>query len=65
MSAAMPLLEDLCLPRLSLDVCVDLGLVGVVVGKRRMNLRQRKVAKLSYDLFRNQAHAVPLRNPAN
>ena len=57
--------EGLCLPRLGFEVCVDLRLVGVVVGESRMNLRQRQVAKLPHDFFWNQARVVPLSDPAN
>ena len=61
----MLLFEGLCLPRLGFQVSVDPRLVGVVAGKGRMNLRQRQMAKLPHDLFRNQAHVVPLSDPAN
>jgi hypothetical protein len=37
----------------------------MVVGESRMNLRQQQVAKLPHDFFRNQAHVVPLSDPAN
>lgn len=57
--------EGLCLLRLGFKVCVDLRLVRVVAGKSRMNLRQRQVAKFPRDLFWNQAHVVPLSDPAN
>ena len=36
----MLLFEGLCLPRFGFEVCVDLCLVGVIVGKSRMHLRQ-------------------------
>ena len=64
-SAPVPFLESLCFPRLEFQVCVNLPLVGVVVGQSRMDLRQRQVAKLPHDFFRNQAHVVPLSDPAN
>jgi hypothetical protein len=35
---------------------VDLRLFGVVVSKDRVNLRQRQVAELPYDLLRKHAH---------
>ena len=57
--------ENLCCSRLRLQVRVDLRLVGVVVGESRMNLRQRQVAKLPHDFLWNQAHGVPLSDPAN
>jgi len=63
--APVLLFEGLCLPRLGFQVCVDLRLVGVVVSKGRMNLRQRKVAKLTQDLFWNQARVVPLSDATN
>ena len=51
---------------LGCQVCVDFPLVGIVVGKSRMNLRQRQVPpERLYDLFRNLAHIVPLSDPAN
>ena len=61
----MPFFEGLCLPRLSFQVRVGLRLVGVVAGESLMNLRQREVAELPHDFFRNQAHVVPLSDPAN
>ena len=61
----MLLFEGLCLSHLGFKVCVDLPLVGVVVSKSCMNLRQRQVAKLSRDFFWNQAPVVPLSDPAN
>ena len=58
--------QSLGLAVLGFQVCVDFRLIGVVVGKSRMNLRQRQVtSERLYDLFRNQAHVVPLSNPAN
>src|ERR1035437_5071108 len=45
-SAPVLCFEGLCLPRLEFEICVDLRLVGVVVGESRMNLRQRQGAKL-------------------
>src|SRR6266436_3534575 len=54
-SAAMLLFEGRCLSHLGFKVCVDLRLVGVVVSKSCMNLRQRQVAKLPRDFFWNQA----------
>lgn len=53
------------LPRLAFQVPVDLILVGVVIGQSRMNLGQRQVAKLPRDFLWNQAHVVPLGDPAN
>jgi hypothetical protein len=47
-------------PRLGFQVSVDFPPIGVVVGESRMNLRQRQVAKLPRDFFRNQALVVPL-----
>ena len=64
-SAAVLLFEGLCLPRFSFQVSVYLCLVGVVVGKGRMHLRQREVPEFSRDFFRNQTHVVPLRDSAN
>ena len=61
----MLLFEGLCLSRLGFEVCVDLCLFGVVVSKSCMNLRQRQVAKFPRDFFWNQAHVVPLSDPAN
>ena len=48
-----------------IQIGVDLGLVGVVVGQGNMNLRQRHVPELRYDLFRNETHVVPHSYPAN
>lgn len=64
-STPVLLLYGLCFPRLCFQVAVDFRLVGVVVGKGRMNLSQRKMAELPSDLFRNQAHVVPLSDPTN
>jgi len=61
----MLLFEGLYLSRLGFEVGVDFCLVGVVVSKSCMNLRQRQVAKLSRDFFWNQAPVVPLSDPAN
>ena len=59
-------LESFNLAVLGFQVCVNSRLVGVIVGKSRMYLRQRQVAcERLYDLFRNQAHVVPLSDPAN
>jgi len=41
---AKALFQSFGLSRLCFQVCVDLRLVGVVVGEGRMNLRQRQVA---------------------
>lgn len=57
--------EVLCLLRLGVQVRVDLHQVGVVAGKGSMNLSQRQAAKLPHDFFWNQAHVVPLSDPAN
>ena len=57
--------EGHCLPRFGFQVCINLRLVGMVVGKSRMNLCQRQVTKLPHYLLRNQAHVVPLSDPAN
>ena len=58
--------QNLGLAVLGCQVCVDFLLVGVVVGKRRVNLRQRQVtSERLYDLFWNQAHVVPLSDPPN
>jgi len=59
------LFEGLGLLRLGFQVCVDLRLVGMVVGEGSMNLCQRQVAKLPHDLLRNQSHVVPLGDSAN
>jgi len=40
------LFEGLCLKRLCIQVRVDFRLIGVVIGKGRMNLRQREMANL-------------------
>src|ERR1035441_7412106 len=59
-------LESLGLAILGFQVRVNSRLVGVIVGKSRMHLRQRQVtSERLYDLFRNQAHVVPLSDPAN
>jgi hypothetical protein len=51
---------------LGCQVCVDFFLIGIVIGKSRMNLRQLQVpAESLYDLFRNLTHVVPLSNPPN
>jgi len=57
--------ESIRLLFLGFQIGVDLRLVGVIVGKGRVNLCQREVAELPYDLFRNRAHVVPLSYPAN
>jgi hypothetical protein len=59
------LFEGLGFLRLSFQVRVDLRLVGVVVGKGRMNLRQRQVPEFPSDLFRYQTHVVPLSDSAD
>jgi len=59
------LFEFFCLACLGFQIRVDLRLVGVVVGKGGMNLRQRQVTKLPHNLFRYQVHVVPLSDPAN
>ena len=64
-SALVPFFEGLCLLRFGAQVRVNLRLVGVVVGKGRVHLRQRQMANLSGDLFRNETHIVPLRDAAN
>ena len=65
-SAPVLRFEGLCLPRLGFQVPVDLRLVGVIVGKSRMNLRQRQVtSERLYHLFRNLTHVVPLSDPTN
>jgi hypothetical protein len=61
----MLLFEGLCLSRFSFEVSVDLCLVGVVVGKGRMNLRQREVPEFPRDFLWNQTHVVPLSDSAN
>lgn len=59
-------LKSLGLAVLGFQVGVNSRLVGVIVGKSRMYLRQRQVpSERLYDFFRNQAHVVPLSNPAN
>ena len=56
--------QSLSLAVLGFQVCVNSRLVGVIVGKSRMYLRQRQVAsKRLHDLFRNLTHVVPLSNP--
>jgi hypothetical protein len=58
--------ENLGLAVLGCQVRVDFFLIGIVIGKSRMNLRQRQVtAERLYDLFRNLTHVVPLSNPPN
>ncbi len=57
--------EGLRLPRFSFEVSVDLCLVGVVVGKGRMHLRQRKVPEFPHDFFWNQTHVMPLSDSSN
>ena len=58
--------QNLGLAVLGCQVCVDFPLVGIVIGKSRMNLRQRQViSERLYDLFRNLTHVVPLGDPAN
>ena len=58
--------QNIGLAILGCQVCVDFSLVGVVVGKSRMNLRKRQVtSERLYDLFRNLTHVVPLNDPAN
>lgn len=65
-SAAVLPFQSVSLAVLRLQVCVDLRLVGIVVGKCRMNLRQRQLAsECLYNLFRNLTHVVPLSDPAN
>jgi hypothetical protein len=59
------LFECLCLSRLCFQVRIDFRLIGVVIGKGRMNLRQRQMAELPDDFFWNQTHVVPLSDPAN
>jgi len=61
----MLLFKGRCLARFGFEVCVDLCLVGVVVGKGRMNLRQREVSEFPGNLLRNQTHVVPLSDAAN
>lgn len=57
--------ESLSFPRFGFQVSVDFPPIGVVVGESRMNLRQRQVAKPPRDFLGNQAHVVPLSDPAN
>ena len=65
-SAPVLSFQNLGLAVLGCQVCVDFPLVGIVVGKSRMNLRQRQVtSERLYDLFRNLTHVVPLSDPAN
>ena len=65
-SAPVLSFQNLRLAVLGFQVCVDFRLVCVVVGKSRMNLRQRQVtSERLYDLFRNLTHVVPLSDPAN
>jgi hypothetical protein len=67
-SGSAPVLsfQNLGLAILGCQVCVDFLLVGVIVGKGRMNLRQRQVtSERLHDLFRNLTHVVPLSDPPN
>jgi len=58
--------QNLGLALLGCQVCVNFLLVGVVVGKRCVNLRQRQVtSERLYDFFWNLTHVVPLNDPAN
>ena len=64
-SATMVSLESLRFACFGFDVFVDFCLVGVVIGKGRMHLRQREVPEFPRDFFRNQTHVVPLSDAAN
>ena len=57
--------EDFCLARLSFQVCVDFRLIGMVVSESSMNLSKGQVTQLPHDLLWNEAHVVPLSDPAN
>jgi hypothetical protein len=58
--------EGLSLAVLGFQVCVNSRLVGVIVCKSRMYLRQRQVtSERLYDLFRNLTHVVPLSNSSD
>ena len=57
--------EGFCRPRLRFQVRIDLRLVSMVVSQSSMNLRQRQMAELADDFLGNQAHVVPLSDPAN
>ena len=58
--------QNLDLAVLGRQVGVDFLLVGVIVGKSRVNLRQRQMtSERLYDLFWNLTHVVPLSDPAN
>ena len=64
-SELVSLLEDFRLMCLSIQIRVNLRLVGVVIGKGGVNLHQRQMSELPHDLFGNQAHVVPLSDSAN
>ena len=58
--------ERLGLAVLGFQVCVNSRLIGVIVSKSGMYLGQRQVtSERLYDLFRSQAHVVPLSDPPN
>jgi len=61
----MLLFERFRLAILGFKIGIDLDFVCIVIGKCSMNLGQRKVTEIPYDLFRNKAHIVPYSNPAN
>jgi hypothetical protein len=65
-SAPVLSFQNLSLAVLGCQVCVDFLLVGIVVGKSRMNLRQRQVtSERLYDLFWSLTHVVPLSDSMN
>jgi hypothetical protein len=57
--------ESPCLAVLGFQVCVNFRLVGEVISESRMYLRQRQVTKFPDDFFWNEAHVMPLSDPAN
>jgi hypothetical protein len=61
----MLLFERFRLAVFGFKIGIDLSFVCIVVGKRSMNLGERQVTEIPYDLFGNHAHVMPLSNPAN
>jgi hypothetical protein len=59
------LFQSFRLSHFGFQVRVDLRLIGVIISEGRMYLRQRQMADLPQDLLGNQAHVVPLSDPAD
>jgi hypothetical protein len=64
-SNPVPFFKPCRTDRLRLQIVIGLRLIRVIIRKSRVNLRQRKMPKLPSDLFRNQAHIVPLGDSAD